>query len=108
MVRLSIAFTAPSARAVHALLSDLRFLEPVTRLQPGCLRCSNWTEPDRTIHHMEEWESEDDIQRRVRHREFTALLELVEAARNPRVQFDFVAVTRGLDYVAEVRGAFGS
>ncbi len=48
------------------------------------------------------------MRRRLGAQEFTALLEMVEAAREPRVQFDFVAVTRGLDYVAEVRGAFGA
>jgi hypothetical protein len=29
---------------------------------------------------------------------------MIESARDPRVQFDFVTTTRGLDYVAEVRG----
>jgi hypothetical protein len=106
MVRLTVAFTAPSLRASHELLDALRFLEPVTRLQPGCLRCSNWTEADLTLHHVEEWETEADMRRRVREDEFTSLLEMVEAARDPRVQFDFVATTRGLDYVAEVRGEF--
>ena len=48
------------------------------------------------------------MRRRVRTEEFRSLLEMVEAARDPRVQFDFVATTRGLDYVAEVRGEFGA
>ena len=39
MVRLTIAFTAPSVRAAQELLDALRFLEPVTRLQPGCIQC---------------------------------------------------------------------
>lgn len=107
MVCLTVAFTAPSARTALQLLDGLRFLEPVTRLQRGCLRCCNWTEPDLTLHHIEEWESEADMRRRVGGEEFTALLEMVEAAREARVQFDFIAVTRGLDYVAEVRGEFG-
>jgi hypothetical protein len=34
------------------------------------------------------------------------LLAVIESAQGPpRVQFDFVTKTRGLDYVAEVRGA---
>ena len=106
MVRLTVAFTAPSPRACQELLDALRFLESVTRLQPGCITCSNWTEPDLTLHHVEEWETEADMRRRVREDEFTSLLEMVEAAREPRVQFDFIAATRGLDYVAEVRAAF--
>ena len=105
MVRLTVAFTAPTPRAALELLDALRFLEPDTRLQPHCLRCSNWTDPDLTLHHIEEWETEAAMRRRVRSADFTSLLEMVEATRNPQVQFDFVGVTRGLDYVAEVRGA---
>ena len=103
MVRLVVAFSAPSARAAQELLDALRYLEPLTRLQPGCLRCSSWTESDLTLHHMEEWESETDVRRWVRSEEFRSLLGMIENARDPRVQFDFVAATRGLDYVAEVR-----
>lgn len=105
MVRLTVAFTAPSPRAALEFLDALRFLEPDTRLQPQCLRCSNWTDPDLTLHHIEEWETESAMRRRVRGEDFTSLLEMIEAARNAQVQFDFVGVTRGLDYVAEVRGA---
>jgi hypothetical protein len=108
MVRLTIAFTAATARAAQELLDSLRFLEPVTRLQPGCILCGNWIDRDLTLHHIEEWETEADMRRRVRSEEFTSLLELVEVAREPRVQFDFVAAPRGLDYVAEVRGDFGA
>jgi quinol monooxygenase YgiN len=108
MVCLTVAFTAPSSRAARQLLDGLRFIEPTTRLQRGCLGCSSWTGPGLTLHHVEHWESEADMRRRLGAQEFTALLEMVEAAREPRVQFDFVAVTRGLDYVAEVRGAFGA
>lgn len=104
MVRLLVAFNAPSARAAQDLLEALRYLEPLTRLQPGCQRCSNWTESDLTLHHMEEWETETDLRRWVRSEEFRSLLGMIETARDPRVQFDFVAATRGLDYVAEVRG----
>lgn len=107
MVRLTVAFTAPTSRAAMELLDTLRFLEPDTRLQPDCLRCSNWMDPDLTLHHIEEWGTEAAMRRRVRTEDFTTLLEMIEATRNPHVQFDFVGVTRGLDYVAEVREAIG-
>jgi hypothetical protein len=35
---------------------------------------------------------------------FTSLLAILESSEEPRVQFDFVTTTRGLDYVAQVRG----
>jgi quinol monooxygenase YgiN len=108
VVRLSIVFTASSGRAAQELLDVLRFLEPATRLESGCLQCCNWIDMDPTVHHMEDWASEADLRHRVRSEDFTPLLEMVEAAQEARVQFDFVAATRGLDYVAEVRGQFSA
>ena len=64
--------------------------------------------PDLSVHYMEEWATEADMRRRVQSDLFTSLLGIVEAAREPRVQFDFVDSTRGLDYVAEVRDHFNS
>ena len=108
MVRLTVGFTAVSGRCAQDLLEALRFLMIATRLESGCCGCSTWAEPDASVHYQEEWETEADMRRRVRDEAFTSLLEMVEAAREPRVQFDFVATTRGLDYVAEVRGEFGA
>jgi hypothetical protein len=52
---------------------------------------------------MEDWVCEADMRRRVRSVAFTSLLAIVESAKDPHVRFDFVSLTRGLDYVAEVR-----
>ena len=105
MVRLTVALNGSSARAVQELLEALRFLQTGTRLEPGCLGCSAWSEPDSSVHYLEEWESEADMRRRVRSPRFTSLLAVIESAQAPpRVQFDFVSRIRGLDYVAEIRG----
>ena len=75
-----------------------------TRLEPGCLACSVWTEPDGSVHYLEEWATEAQIRRRVSSDRFTSVLALLESVREPpRVQFDFVSETRGLDYVEEIR-----
>jgi quinol monooxygenase YgiN len=103
VVRLTLALRA-SPRSVQDLLGALRFLLQTTRLEAGCLGCVVWGEPDGIIHYEEEWATEADIQRRIRSDRFTSLLSVVESAQEPpRVQFDFVTTTRGLDYVAEVR-----
>ena len=62
-------------------------------------------EEDTTLHYAEEWATEADMRRRVQSDCFTSLLGVVleAAAEPPRVQFDFVTNTRGLDYVEEVR-----
>jgi quinol monooxygenase YgiN len=103
MVRLTVALHAPSARSAQELLEALRFLVMGTRVEPGCLGCSAWTDPDWTVHYVEEWATEPDMRRRVLSDRFVSLLAVVESAHEPEVHFDFVTTTRGLDYVAEIR-----
>jgi hypothetical protein len=103
MVRLSVALGAASARGAQDLLEALRFLGVGARLEPGCLVCSSWIDPDSTVRYLEEWATEADMRRRVRSEPFTLLLAVLESAQEPLVQFDFVTTSRGLDYVAEVR-----
>jgi quinol monooxygenase YgiN len=103
MVRLNVALKTASARSAQDLLEALRFLGIGTRLEPGCLGCSSWLDPDSTVRYVEEWATEADIRRRVRSERFTSLLGVVESAAEPQVQFDFVSTTRGLEYVEEVR-----
>jgi hypothetical protein len=107
MVRLRVALNA-SARSTHDLLEALRYLMVGTRLQTGCVECAAWTDPNSTVHYVEEWETEEDMRRRVMSDAFTSLLCVMECGQGaPAVHFDFVTETRGLDYIAEVRKAVG-
>ena len=57
------------------------------------------------MRYLEDWETEADIRRRVRSPRFTSLLAVMESTlEQPQVQFDFISSTRGIDYVAEIRG----
>jgi len=105
MVRLTVTLVA-SQKGAGPMLDALRSLMASTRLERGCLGCVAWGESDdeTTLHYAEEWATEPDIRRRLVSDRFTSLLAVMEAAiEPPRVQFDFVTNTRGLDYVAEVR-----
>jgi quinol monooxygenase YgiN len=109
MVRLTVTLVA-SPTGARLLLDALRCLMGPTRLEPGCLGCLVWeeTEDDATVRYAEEWATEADMRRRVQSDRFTSLLAIMEAATEPpRVRFDFVTITRGLDYVAEVRNRSG-
>ena len=104
MVRLTVLINAASARAVQELVEALRYLITGTQFEPGCRGCSVWSDPDMTVHYLEEWDTEADMRRRVRSPRFTSLLSVIEAApEQPHVQFDFVTSTRGLDYISQVR-----
>jgi quinol monooxygenase YgiN len=106
MVRLKVALRAATQRDASELLETLRFLMTTTRLEPGCLDCSAWTEHNLIVHYDEGWATELDARRRVGSPGFTSLLSVMECASEPPlVQFDFVTATRGLDFVEEVRGA---
>jgi hypothetical protein len=75
-----------------------------TQLKPGCVDCSTWVNPDSSVHYEETWATEASIRDRVASESFTRLLAVMEASDEPpRVQFDFVTSTRGLDYVEEIR-----
>jgi quinol monooxygenase YgiN len=104
MVRLTVSMSAPP-RCTQDVLEALRFLMVGTRLQNECVTCSVWADSDGTIHYTEEWATEAAMRCRVQSDAFTSLLAVMESAREPpEVHFDFVTTTRGLDYVAEVRG----
>ena len=103
MVRLTVILKG-SSRTAQPLVEAFRFLILSTRPDPQCLGCSTWAEPDLSVHYIEEWKTDADMRRRVRSEAFTSVLSLVETvSERPHVQFDFVASTRGLDYVEEVR-----
>jgi quinol monooxygenase YgiN len=103
MVRLTVTLNH-SGSSVRDLIDAFRFLMVSTRLEPGCVRCSVWTEPDARLHYIEEWSTEADIRRHVKSERFTPVLALMESVHEPpQVRFDFVSTTRGLDYVEEVR-----
>ena len=75
-----------------------------TRLQEGCLDCRVSSDLDHSVYYFEEWETEDDIRRRIQSVSFTSLLNVMEGAREqPQIRFEFLNIVRGLDYVAEVR-----
>ncbi len=107
MVRLTVSLVA-SARSAPRLMHTLRSLTPPLRVRPGHLGCSTWMDSDHTVHYQEDWATEPDMRERVVSDGFTRLLAVIEASEGlPQVQFNFVTKTRGLDYVAEVRGAAG-
>jgi len=92
--------TRPITMALHAVAAD-------TRSSRGCLGCSVSTDigTGGVIRYTEEWQTEADLRYRLRSDTFTQLVMLIEeATRPPRIEFRLPGVTRGLDYVEEVRG----
>ena len=77
-----------------------------TRAEPGCAGCSVSTDMGAqvVIQYVEDWKTEDDLKRQLRSDRFGVLAELMElASERPLIEFSLAGMTRGLDYVEEVR-----
>ena len=90
------------------LMDALRSLMP-SRRDPGCLGCqlvltTDPAAPSR-VRYVEEWSSEEDLRAQVGSDRFPRLLEALEhAAAPPDICFDIDGHSRGLEFIAEVRG----
>jgi len=97
--------TAPKSRAevVRTLTAQLGPL----RVQPGCLRCDLYQDIENreTITLVEEWESQTELDLRLRSEEYRAVLATIELAQEqPVIHFDTVTRRAGLEIVASARG----
>jgi quinol monooxygenase YgiN len=98
--------TAPQSRAevVRTLVAQLG----PTRVQPGCLRCDLYQDvkDQGAITLVEEWESQADLDPRLRSEDYRAVLEAIELSQEPPViHFDTVTRRAGLEIVVSARGA---
>jgi quinol monooxygenase YgiN len=92
--------TRPITMALHAVAADTRALR-------GCIGCSVSTDIGMAgaVRYVEDWQTEDDLRRRLRSDTFAQLVSLIEdSSQPPRIEFALPEATRGLDYVEEVRG----
>jgi len=90
----------PITIALHTLMDD-------TRIARGCIGCSVATGlgEQGTVRYVEEWETEDDLRRRLRCNSFAQLVALMDTAiQPPHVEFALPHGRRGLDFAVEVRG----
>jgi quinol monooxygenase YgiN len=89
------------------LIQALRSLMRPARAEKGFISCRLYLEADdaNTIRYEERWDAREDLEEQVRSPRYTRLLALMESAsEQPSLEFHFVSETRGLDYVASVRG----
>jgi quinol monooxygenase YgiN len=98
--------TAPKSRAevVRILIAQ----QGATRLQPGCLRCDLYQDIENreTITLVEEWESQAQLDLRLRSDDYRSVLAAIEMAQEqPVIHFDTVTRRAGLEVVASARGA---
>ena len=98
--------TAPKSRAevVRTLTAQLG----PTRVQPGCHRCDLYQDIENreTVTLVEEWESQAQLDLRLRSDDYRSVLAAIEMAQEqPAIHFDTVTRRAGLEIVASARGA---
>jgi quinol monooxygenase YgiN len=98
--------TAPKSRAevVRMLTAQLGPM----RVQPGCHRCDLYQDMESrdTITLVEEWDSQTELDIRLRSEEYRAVLATIELAQEqPLLHFDTVTRRGGLEIVESARGA---
>ncbi len=97
--------TVPQSRAkvIRTLAAQLG----PTRVQPGCLRCDLYRdiEDQGAITLVEEWESQTDLDLRLRSEDYRSVLAAIEMAQEPPlIHFDTVTRRAGLEIIASARG----
>ncbi len=100
------AFPGRVMEMIQALRSIIALAQP----QEGCAGCHLYVEigAPASLYYAEEWETESHLEHQIRSNRFTRLLWVMESASEPpKLEFQFVSHTRGLDYVEQVR-AFGN
>ena len=98
--------TAPKSRAevVRALTAQLG----PTRAQPGCHRCDLYQDIENreTLTLVEEWESQAELDLRLRSEDYRSVLAAIDLSqKQPVIHFDTVTRRGGLEVVASARGA---
>ncbi len=87
-------------QALHSLIRQ-------ARAEKGFITCQLCLEADNanTICYEERWETQKDFEEQARSPRYFQLLALMESATEPPLlEFHFVSETRGLDYLASLRG----
>ena len=96
-----------SPRRAGELVQALRSLIRQARAEKGFITCRLCLEADSadTICYEERWETQRDFEEQARSPRYFQLLALMESATEaPLLEFHFVSETRGLEYLASLRG----
>lgn len=109
MIHVSLKVVLPAERREEALRIARSLLGP-TSAAPGCVGCGFYTDTqnERTLCYVEEWETEEDLQRHIQsddYRKFLALIDL--SSEPPDLKFHRVSETFGIEYVGRVRSTVG-
>ena len=85
----------------------LRSLVEPTRVETGCVRCALYAdlEDPKAIVWIEEWRTQDDLERHLRSTQYRKILAALEMSSEvPDVRFNTVVETEGMKLIEQARG----
>jgi len=105
MIHVSLKVVLPAERREEAMQISSSLLGPIGAA-PGCLSCGFYTDAqnENVLCYVEDWETEEDLQRHIRsddYRKFLALIDL--SGEPPDLKFHRVSETFGIEYVSRAK-----
>ncbi len=85
----------------------LRSLIGPTRVETGCMGCRLYQEVNEryAITWMEEWNTQDDLERHLRSPQYRRILAALDMSDvQPEIRFDTVVDSKGMQLIEEARG----
>lgn len=107
MIIVILRVAVPPERWDETIRTVRSFLGP-TRVQPGCISCRFYqdTEELNVLTLVEEWESQEDLDRHIRSDEYRKILAVMDLADEPpQIRFHTVSDTGGIGVIKAARGS---
>ena len=105
MIQASLRIVA-SAERRDEIVRTFRSLVGPTEVKAGCLGCRVYQDVSdkNTLTYVEEWQTQEDLERHLRSDQYRKLLTLIDlSTATPEINFHTVSETSGIEYLATVR-----
>ena len=99
------------AEKAQEMLQALRSVMLPAEFEAGSMGCHLYAEAGETdsLCYVEEWATEQDMERTIRSIRFGRLLAIMECAIGlPTLEVRLIAETRGWNYIRQIRGEYGN
>jgi len=106
MILFVLHLTLPLEKRIDAINTIKSIIEP-TMVLPGCQSCKLYydVENDDLMVLLEEWHSQEDLERHIRSDDFRNILAAMDLGSEPPIpEFHTVSSTAGMELIEKIRG----
>jgi quinol monooxygenase YgiN len=105
MVIVTLRMKVPDGKRM-TFLDAARLITGPTRVQPGCISCRFYQDIDdpAAVLLVEEWESQESLDRHVRSDDYRIILSLMELSiKAPEIKFNTISKTDAMEVIEALR-----